>query len=177
MSLWKEAEIEMIAKIRNYKKYIPYFLFFITPVFALLLLCIIQRISLFEIDWWNSTWNDEVIYHKIVKMMREYGYPTGVCSYNEIEPQYPAYGTWIITAYIPYWLVSFLTGIHTHGFMVIANVLMVVIANIAFCLLARPKGWQIFFLSMFSILSLTYERYVWSGMNEGSICAMIIVVT
>lgn len=77
MSLWKEAEIEMMAKIRNYKKYIPYFLFFITPVFALLLLCIIQRISLFEIDWWNSTWNDEVIYHKIVKMMREYGYPTG----------------------------------------------------------------------------------------------------
>ena len=149
MSLWKEAEIEMMSKIRNYKKYIPYFLFFITPVFALLLLCIIQRISLFEIDWWNSTWNDEVIYHKIVKMMREYGYPTGVCSYNEIEPQYPAYGTWIITAYIPYWLVSFLTGIHTHGFMVIANVLMVVIANIAFCLLARPKGWQIFFLSMF----------------------------
>ena len=54
--------------------------------------------------------------------MREYGYPTGVCSYNEIEPQYPAYGTWIITAYIPYWLVSFLTGIHTHGFMVIAKV-------------------------------------------------------
>lgn len=177
MSLWKEAGIEMIAKIRDYKKYIPYFLFFITPVFALLLLCIIQRISLFEIDWWNSTWNDEVIYHKIVKMMREYGYPTGVCSYNEIEPQYPAYGTWIITAYIPYWLVSFLTGIHTHGFMIIANVLMVVIANIAFCLLVRPKGWQIFFLSMFSILSLTYERHVWSGMNEGSICAMIIVVT
>lgn len=167
----------MIGKRKNYKKYILYFLFLLTPVFALLLLCIIQKISIFDIDWWNSTWNDEVIYHKIVKVMREYGYPTGVCSYNEVESQYPSYGAWIITAYIPYWLFSFITGTEAHSFMIIANVIMVVLANCVFCRLVRPDGRQIFFLSMFSVLSLAYERHVWSGMNEGSICAMIIIVT
>ncbi len=167
----------MLVKIKNNKKYILYLLFLLMPVFALLLLCIIQNISLFDIDWWNSTWNDEVIYHKTIKVMREFGRPTGICSYNEAEPQYPSYGTWIITAFMPYWLLSFLTGINSPGFMIMANVIMVVIANGIFCFLVRPKGVQIFFLSMFSVLFLTYERYVWSGMNEGSICAMIIVVT
>ena len=167
----------MLVKIKNYKKYMQYFLFLMMPVFALFLLCFIQKVSLFDIDWWNSTWNDEVIYHKTIKVMREFGHPTGICSYNEVESQYPSYGTWIITAFIPYWLFSFLTGIDSHGFMIMENVMMVVIANGIFCFLVRPKGGQVFFLSMFSILSLTYQRYVWSGMNEGSICAMIIIVT
>ena len=68
----------MLVKIKNYKKYMQYFLFLMMPVFALFLLCFIQKVSLFDIDWWNSTWNDEVIYHKTIKVMREFGHPTAI---------------------------------------------------------------------------------------------------
>ena len=51
-------------------------LFIAAPVFALILLCLLQNINPLAIDAWNTTWNDEVIYQKIIKMIRGYGYPT-----------------------------------------------------------------------------------------------------
>lgn len=165
-----------MMKLKHYKKYIQWFLFVMTPMFALMILCIVQKISPFEIDAWNTTWNDEVIYQKIVRVIHDYGQPTGICSYNEVESQYPAYGPWIFTTYIPYSIFSVLTGVNFHNFMIVENVIMIVVANIIFIFLVRPKGKQLFFLCMFSLLSIVHERYVWSGMSEASIFAMIIVV-
>ncbi len=151
-------------------------LFIAAPVFALILLCLLQNINPLAIDAWNTTWNDEVIYQKIIKMIRGYGYPTGFCSYNEVIAKYPAYGPWIFTTYIPYCLVSFFTGTSFHNFMIIANVIFIVAANTFFVFLVRPKRKNLFFLFLFTATSLIYERYVWSGMSESSTYAMIIIV-
>ena len=100
----------------------------------------------------------------------------GVQSYNEVASDIPAYGAYTIITYIPYVLMSFLTGISGHNFMYFCNVIMIIIANAIFIILVKPDTKKTCWLIVFSSLSLIYERYVWSGMSEASNCAFYIVM-
>lgn len=146
----------------------------LSPVITVLILGAVTGTSVFRLDAYNTTWNDEIGYLRAVRTMRTQGLPTGVQSYNEVASDIPAYGAYIVLTYLPYAVMSFFTGLTSHNFMYYCNVLMVVLANAFFLRLVKPDAKKTVWLIAFSTLSLVYERFVWSGMSEASYCAFLI---
>lgn len=153
-----------------------YIFVILSPLFAGLIISIISGTSIFTMDEWHSTWNDEVGFFKSVITMREMGMPSGVRGYNEVRPAYPAYGAYNYLTYVPYLLISFLTGIKSHNFMVYANVLLLVFALAALVFIIHPTIKQCIWIFLLVTSHLITVRYVWSGMSETSTIALMIVV-
>ncbi|MCD8047486.1 MAG: hypothetical protein LUD80_02760 [Clostridiales bacterium] len=147
----------------------------LSPLIAVWIMGAVTGTSVTRLDAYNTTWNDEIGYLRAVRTMRTQGLPTGVQSYNEVASDIPAYGAYIFLTYLPYAAMSFLTGLTSHNFMYYSNVLPVVLANAVFLRLVKPDIKKTIWLIALSTLSLTYERYVWSGMSEASYCAFLIV--
>lgn len=147
----------------------------LSPLIAVWIMGAVTGTSVTRLDAYNTTWNDEIGYLRAVRTMRTQGLPTGVQSYNEVASDIPAYGAYIFLTYLPYAAMSFLTGLTSHNFMYYCNVLLVVLANAVFLRLVKPDIKKTIWLIALSTLSLTYERYVWSGMSEASYCAFLIV--
>ncbi len=149
----------------------------LSPLIAALILGAATGTSVVQLDGYNTTWNDEIGYLRAVKTMRAQGLPTGMEGYNEMASDIPAYGAYIVLAYLPYVALSFFTGLTSHNFMYYCNVLMVVLANAVFLRLVKPDAKKTVWLIVLSSLSLVYQRYVWSGMSEATFCAALIVVS
>lgn len=81
------------------------------PLLAGLSLFIISGKNPVTMDAWKTSWNDEVVYYRAVRLMRLFGTPRSVWGYNEVEAQTLTYGPYNLFTYIPYYLLSFLTGV------------------------------------------------------------------
>ncbi|MCD7945941.1 MAG: hypothetical protein LUF81_05000 [Clostridiales bacterium] len=112
----------------------------LSPLIAVVIIGAATGTSVFQLDAYNTSWNDEVTYLRAVRTMRTQGLPTGIQSYNEVASDIPAYGAYIVLTYLPYAAVSFLTGMTSHNFMYYCNVLMIVLANAIFLRLIKPDG-------------------------------------
>ncbi len=158
------------------KKRILWIILILTPIISGLIIAAVTGTGLFRLDAYATSWNDEIGYLRAVRIIRTQGIATGVQSYNEVASDIPAYGAYTIITYIPYVVMSFITGISYHNFMYLCNILIIIIANTVFILLVRPNKEQTCWLILFSSLSLVYERYVWSGMSEAMHVAFLIVI-
>ncbi|MCC8182398.1 MAG: hypothetical protein LIO45_05430 [Clostridiales bacterium] len=164
--------------VQRREKYIRramWVLLLLSPLIAVLVMGAATGTSVFQLDAYNTTWNDEVGYLRAVRVMRTQGLPTGIQGYNEVASDIPAYGAYTILTYLPYAALSFLTGMTSHNFMYYSNVIIIVLGNAVFLRLVKPDAKKTAWLIVFSSLSLGYERYVWSGMSEALFCSALIV--
>ena len=167
---WKNKE-----KLVFDKKVILYVLFALTPFVAGVLIGLISKTSIFSLDAWNTIWSDERGYYRAILIMRTQGLPTGVQSYNEVASVYPAWGAYNIVTYLPYVLLSFITGIASHNYIYYCNVIIAILANLVVVLMLKPSKKNMLWLVGFSCTFLIYQRYVWSGMSEVASVFMLLV--
>ena len=130
-----------------------------------------------KLDAWNTTWNDEIGYYRVVTLLRGEFYPRGMAGYNEVPPVNLAYGPYNIFTYLPYYALSFITGIGSHNFICYSNVILSVLACLLFVLLVRPDAREGLFCMLFLAAYLIAGRYNWSGMSEGSYNFFLILFT
>ena len=137
-----------------------------SPLIAGWILGLVSGTNPLRLDAWNTGWNDENGYFRVIRTLRFYGMPRGLTGFNEITSGKIPYGPYNIFTYIPYFLLSFITGCDSHNFVYICNIIMAVAANLIFVALVRPGKKNSFLLALFFLTQLIVARYTWSGMAE-----------
>ena len=149
----------------------------LTPLISAWLLHFITGTGVQNLDAWNTTWNDEVGYYRVVELLRHDFFPKGMYGFNEDAPAHLAYGPYNIFTYLPYFALSFVTGISSHNFIYYSNAILAVLACVLFVVLARPRVLEGFFAFIFLSTHLIAGRYIWSGMSESSYNFFLILFT
>lgn len=163
-------------KQRTASNTIVMILFIAAPVLVSFVIWVVTGFSPWNADGWNTIWNDEGGYWRCIRLMHMFGVPQGVTGFDENAGRFLAYGPYNVITYIPYFLVTFLTGWTSHNYIYAANIVMAVLANFLFVLLARPDRKRSLWLFLFEMSYLIYARYIWSGMVEESYCFFMVVL-
>ncbi len=150
-------------------------LIILAPVIAGWLIGLVSGTTPLQLDAWNTTWNDENGYFRVIRTMRYYGVPQGMTGFNEITSGNVPFGPYNLFTYIPYYLLSFVTGCTSHNYIYFCNIIMAVLANILFVALVRPGRRQALLTAVFFLTQLIAARYTWSGMAEASYHFYIVV--
>ena len=103
-------------------------LIILTPFICAGLIWLITGTDPLKLDAWNTSWNDEVGYFRVIRLLRHEFYPQGMYGFNEDAPSHLAYGPYNIFTYLPYFVLSFATGIDSHNFIYYSNVILAVLA-------------------------------------------------
>ena len=171
----KESFMETGKETKKSKSIILWILIILAPVIAGWLIGLISGTNPLQLDAWNTAWNDENGYFRVVRTMRYYGVPQGMTGFNEITSGNVPLGPYNVFTYIPYYLLSFATGCTSHNYIYYCNIAMAVAANILFVALVRPERKQAFLTALFFLTQLIAARYTWSGMAEASYHFYIVV--
>lgn len=147
----------------------------LSPLIAGWIIGAVSGTNPLRLDAWNTAWNDENGYFRVIRMMRHYGVPQGMTGFNEIASGKVPFGPYNFVTYMPYFLLSFATGTASHNFIYYSNVILAVLANLIFIALVRPRGRDSFLLALFFLTQLIVGRYTWSGMSEASYHFFIVV--
>ena len=157
------------------KSILLWLLIILAPVLAGWIIGLVTGTSPLKLDAWNTAWNDENGYFRVIRTLRHYGIPQGVTGFNEITSGNIPFGPYNIFTYIPYFLLSFITGCSSHNYIYYCNLIMAVAANVIFVLLTRPSRKNSFLIALFFLTQLILARYTWSGMAEASYHFYIVV--
>ena len=114
-------------------------LIILTPFICAGLIWLITGTDPLKLDAWNTSWNDEVGYFRVIRLLRHEFYPQGMYGFNEDAPSHLAYGPYNIFTYLPYFVLSFATGIDSHNFIYYSNVILAVLACAVYAVLVRPR--------------------------------------
>ena len=171
----KKTETMNTMKIR--KELLWRFLPVMAPVMAVAVICLISRTLPWRLDAWNTTWNDESGYYRIIRMIRTIGSPAGAYGFNESRSRILAYGSYNPPTYLPYVLLSFLTGTSSHNYVYVCNILLGVCGCLAYVLLGHPDRKRCFWVTAFIFSQPILVRYFWSGMSEGSYVFFLMLFT
>ena len=152
-------------------------LIILAPFISAALLQLLTGTSALRLDAWNTTWNDEVGYFRVIRLLRHEFYPRGMYGFNEDAPANLAYGPYNIFTYLPYFVLSFFTGVENHNFIYYSNAALAVLAGLFYVLLVRPRAREGFFTVLFLVTYLVAGRYIWSGMSESSYNFFLILFT
>ena len=167
--------METITKTKKSRPFLLWLLIILAPIIAGWLIGLLSGTSPMKLDAWNTTWNDEVGYYRVVRILRYYGVPRGMTGFNEITSGNVPYGPYNVFTYIPYYLISLVTGCDSHNYIYFCNIIMAVLANIVFVALVRPGRMQSLLTALFFLTQLIAARYTWSGMAEASYHFYIVV--
>lgn len=167
--------METITETKKSRPFLLWLLIILAPIIAGWLIGLLSGTSPMKLDAWNTTWNDEVGYYRVVRILRYYGVPRGMTGFNEITSGNVPYGPYNVFTYIPYYLISLVTGCDTHNYIYFCNIIMAVLANIVFVALVRPGRMQSLLTALFFLTQLIAARYTWSGMAEASYHFYIVV--
>lgn len=157
------------------KSILLWILVVLAPVAAGWIIGLISGTSPLRLDAWNTGWNDENGYFRVIRTMHNYGVPQGMTGFNEIISGHIPFGPYNLFTYIPYYLVSFVTGYSSHNYIYYCNIILAVLANLIFVILTRPGRKEAFLLALFFLSQLIVGRYTWSGMAEASYHFYIVV--
>ncbi len=152
-------------------------LIILAPFISAGLLQLLTGTSALRLDAWNTTWNDEVGYYRVIRLLRYEFTPRGMYGFNEDAPAHLAYGPYNIFTYLPYWALSFVTGVESHNFIYYSNAALAVLACLIYVLLVRPRAREGFMTVLFMATYLVMGRYIWSGMSESSYNFFLILFT
>ncbi|MBP3875695.1 MAG: hypothetical protein J6E41_08365 [Lachnospiraceae bacterium] len=167
--------METITETKKSRPFLLWLLIILAPIIAGWLIGLLSGTSPMKLDAWNTTWNDEVGYYRVVRILRYYGVPRGMTGFNEITSGNVPYGPYNVFTYIPYYLLSLVTGCDSHNYIYFCNIIMAVLANIVFVALVRPGRMQSLLTALFFLTQLIAARYTWSGMAEASYHFYIVV--
>ena len=171
----KERFMETTTEKKKSRSILLWILIILAPVIAGWLIGLVSGTNPLRLDAWNTSWNDEVGYYRVVRIMHYYGVPQGMTGFNEITSGNVPFGPYNVFTYIPYYLVSFVTGCTSHNYIYFCNIAMAVLANILFAALVRPERKQALLTALFFLTQLIAARYTWSGMAEASYHFYIVV--
>ena len=152
-------------------------LIILAPFISSALLQLLTGTSALRLDAWNTTWNDEVGYYRVIRLLRYEFYPQGMYGFNEDAPAHLAYGPYNIFTYLPYFVLSFFTGVESHNFIYYCNAILAILACLSYVVLVRPEAKQGFYTLLFMVSYLVAGRYIWSGMSESSYNFFLIFFT
>ena len=152
-------------------------LIILTPFICAGLIWLITGTDPLKLDAWNTSWNDEVGYFRVIRLLRHEFYPQGMYGFNEDAPSHLAYGPYNIFTYLPYFVLSFATGIDSHNFIYYSNVILAVLACAVYAVLVRPRFKEGVYTVLFLSTYLVAGRYIWSGMSESSYNFFLILFT
>ena len=152
-------------------------LIILTPFICAGLIWLITGTSPLKLDAWNTSWNDEVGYFRVIRLLRHEFYPQGMYGFNEDAPSHLAYGPYNIFTYLPYFVLSLATGVDSHNFIYYSNVILAVLACAIYALLVRPRFREGVYTVLFLSTYLVAGRYIWSGMSESSYNFFLILFT
>ena len=152
-------------------------LILLTPLISAGLIQLLTGTSALRLDAWNTTWNDEVGYNRVIGLLRHEFFPKGMYGFNEDAPSHLAYGPYNIFTYLPYFALSFVTGISTHNFIYYSNVILAALACLLYVALVRPRALEGFLTALFLSTYLVAGRYIWSGMSESIYNFFLILFT
>ena len=152
-------------------------LIILAPFISAALLQLLTGTSALRLDAWNTSWNDEVGYYRVIRLLRYEFSPRGMYGFNEDAPANLAYGPYNIFTYLPYFALSFFTGVENHNFIYYSNAVLAVLAGLFYVLLVRPRAKEGFFTVLFLVTYLVAGRYIWSGMSESSYNFFLILFT
>ena len=147
------------------------------PFVAAFLLQFFTGSSVRQLDAWNTTWNDEIGYNRVVVLLRNEFTPRGMTGYNEAAPAHLPYGPYNIFTYLPYFALSFVTGIGTHNFIYYSNVILAVLSCLLFVVLVRPGVREGYYAFLFLSTYLVAGRSIWSVLSAGSYSFFMILFT
>ena len=167
--------METTTEKKKSRSILLWILIILAPVIAGWLIGLVSGTNPLRLDAWNTSWNDEVGYYRVVRIMHYYGVPQGMTGFNEITSGNVPFGPYNVFTYIPYYLVSFVTGCTSHNYIYFCNIAMAVLANILFAVLVRPERKQALLTALFFLTQLIAARYTWSGMAEASYHFYIVV--
>ena len=167
--------METTTEKKKSRSILLWILIILAPVIAGWLIGLVSGTNPLRLDAWNTSWNDEVGYYRVVRIMHYYGVPQGMTGFNEITSGNVPFGPYNVFTYIPYYLVSFVTGCTSHNYIYFCNIAMAVLANILFAALVRPERKQALLTALFFLTQLIAARYTWSGMAEASYHFYIVV--
>ena len=167
--------METITETKKSRPFLLWLLIILAPIIAGWLIGLLSGTSPMKLDAWNTTWNDEVGYYRVVRILRYYGVPRGMTGFNEITSGNVPYGPYNVFTYIPYYLISLVTGCDSHNYIYFCNIIMAVLANIVFVALVRPGRMQSLLTALFFLTQRIAARYTWSGMAEASYHFYIVV--
>ena len=164
----EESRGEDGVDLKKWKKPILYTVLILSPFLAGLILWAATGVCPYRLDAYNTRWNDEVGYNRVIRMMRGYLVPQGAAGYNEEAAAHAAYGPYNVFTYIPGFLISFLTGTGSRNFVYYGNLLLLALALAAVLLLMRPDAAACAGMLLLVLLHPVLIRYAWSGMSEMS---------
>ena len=152
-------------------------LIILAPFISAALLQLLTGTSVLRLDAWNTGWNDEIGYYRVIRLLRNEFTPRGMYGFDEDAPSHLAYGPYNIFTYLPYFVLSFVTGIDSHNFIYYCNAALAVLACLFYVILVRPDVLEGFFTVLFMAAHLVCTRYTWSGMSESSYNFFLILFT
>jgi hypothetical protein len=178
MSFFSSTDSDSLSRRRVQPAAVFFWLLIIlAPFISAALLQLLTGTSALRLDAWNTTWNDEVGYYRVIRLLRHEFFPQGMYGFNEDAPSHLAYGPYNIFTYLPYFVLSFATGISSHNFIYYCNAALAVLAGLFYVILVRPRAREGFFTVLFLTTYLVAGRYIWSGMTESSYNFFLILFT
>ena len=154
--------------------YICYMLLVLLPLFCCMAYSLKTGNSIKDIYLPASQWNDEIIYYKEVEGMVQYGMPLGYFGYSENHAQIGTLSVWSPVLLLPWYLWGVLFGWNMLS-PVWCNIVLLMVAMAAFCMLARPNKRQCLGIAVCYVLFLHFTRYAMSAQVEVTVYAFLLI--
>ena len=164
----------MRLKKRNIRDLMWVLIFTSMPLLACMLMCLKEGIRLDEVYIPNSRWNDEIFYYKMIGAIARYDQPLGYFGYNGSVANIGRLGPWSPVLFIFYVIYAKIFGWSMLS-PIYCNIILMTGAMAVFAVLVRPTKQQIIFLGLLYCSDTLITRYVFSGMIEISIYALLVI--
>lgn len=156
------------------KRLISIVIFAMIPILSGIVMCLKYGITLNDLYIANSTWNDEVLYYKLVEGIKEYGQPLGYFGYNGSFAKIGHLGAWSPVILMFYIIYAFIFG-WTMNSPIYCNILLMTIAMVVFSCLVKPtKRQSVMIIALFFCNSIV-TRYMLSVVTETVIYSLLVI--
>ncbi|MDR0947928.1 MAG: hypothetical protein LBM69_00250 [Lachnospiraceae bacterium] len=146
----------------------------ILPILSVIVTCAVDGHFLWDVSILNSELNDELYYYKLVEGILHGGYPYGFFGYNESHANILSFAAWSPFLLLPWVLYGFVFGWHLYS-PIVANILFMSLAMIAYGLLVKPSKKQIGVLTLLFFMFRPFARFMLSAMPEITCMSILIV--
>ena len=167
----KALEKETKSKEKLLGKIICAFFF---PTVLCLVFCMIKGVSVFSLYAPSCTYNDGLMYYKVVDGIRAYGMPQGYFGYNESHAMIGNLAAWSPIIYVPWTLWAALFG-WSFTSVIISNLFFVSVSLAIFVALTHLKWSSLILFFLILLCFPSTPTYLLVTMPEAMILSMLIL--
>lgn len=157
----------------NWQRVLIFFWLTMLPLICCAAYCLKTGNLIGEVYLPASGWNDEISYYKQVESMVMYGRPMGYFGYAENHALIGGFTVWSPVLIFPWYLWGLLFGWNLLS-PIFCNIVLMMLALGAFCILAKPDWKQSAWLTVFYMLFIHFTRYALSAQVETVVYSVLI---